>query len=144
MKILVDADACPVKSIIIKIAKECKIPVLMFVNTSHEIHDDYSEVHKIDQFSDSVDIALINYLSKNDIVVTQDYGVASLALGKKSKVLNQNGLIFTDDNIDILLLERHIGQKIRKSGGRTKGQSKRSKENDVSFEKSLRFIISIM
>lgn len=137
MKILVDADACPVKSIIVKIAKYYSLEVIMFFDTSHVYEDDYSKVLIIDKGRDSVDFALINYLKSSDIVITQDYGVASLALSKKAYVLNQNGLIYTNENIDTLLYNRYLSQKIRRSGGKTKGPKKRSKLNDISFEKSL-------
>ncbi len=141
MQILVDADACPVKNIIIRIAKEHGIPVIMIIDTSHELNDGYSTVITVDKARDSVDIKLINMVQKNDIVVTQDYGVAAMGLGKGAKVLNQNGLIYSDNNIDRLLFERHLGQKIRRAGGRTGTIRKRSKENDEAFEKALLMLI---
>ena len=137
MQILVDADACPVKQIIVRIAKERGIPVTMLIDTSHELNDGYSWIITVDKQADSVDYALMGLLTRDGIVVTQDYGLAAMALGKGARVLNQNGLIFTDENIDKLLMERHIGQKVRRSGGRTKGPSKRTKEDDASFEAAL-------
>lgn len=141
MKILVDADACPVKESIVNIAKENNIPVIMFIDTSHILDDGYSEVVVVDKSRDSVDFALVNRISKGDIVETQDYGVAAMALSMGAKALNQNGLFFTDRNIDKLLFERHIGQKVRRSGGRTSGPPKRTKEDDFKFEKALRKLI---
>lgn len=138
MKILVDADACPVKQIIVNVAKEYEIPVVMFIDTSHELYDGYSEIITVDKARDSVDLALINRASRDDIVVTQDYGVAALALGKGAKALNQNGLIYTNSNIENLLLERHISQKARRSGRRTAGPRKRTEEADFKFESALR------
>ena len=73
-------------------------------------------------------------LACEDIVVTQDYGLAAMALGKGARIVNQNGLIYTNDNIDKLLMERHIGAKVRRSGGRTKGPAKRTKEDNERFE----------
>jgi len=134
MQILVDADACPVKQIIVRLAKNYNIPVTMLIDTSHELNDGYSRVITVDKQADSVDYALIGLLTCNDIVVTQDYGLAAIALGKKAKVINQNGLIYTNENIEKLLMERYIGDKIRRSGGRTKGPSKRTKEDDARFE----------
>ena len=134
MQILVDADACPVKQIIVRLAKNYNIPVTMLIDTSHELNDGYSRVITVDKQADSVDYALIGLLTCNDIVVTQDYGLAAIALGKKAKVINQNGLIYTNENIEKLLMERYIGEKIRRSGGRTKGPSKRTKEDDARFE----------
>ena len=142
MNILVDADACPVKNIILKIAKEINIPVFMFIDNTHILNDGYSEVIIVDKARDSVDIALINRTKEFDIVVTQDYGVAAMALGKGAYALNQNGLIYDKDNIDQLLFERHLSQKVRRCGGRTTGPRKRVKENDEKFEKSLRKILN--
>ena len=137
MQILVDADACPVKEVIVRVAKKFKIPVTMIIDTSHELYDDYSTIITVDKARDSVDIKLINLLKREDIVVTQDYGVAAMGLGKGAKVLNQNGLIYSDNNIDRLLFERHIGQNVRWAGGRTGSVKKRSKEDDENFERAL-------
>ena len=134
MQILVDADACPVKQIIVKLAKQRNIPVTMLIDTSHELNDGYSKVITVDKQADSVDYALMGLLTREDIVVTQDFGLAAMVIGKGAKAINQNGLIFTDDNMDKLLMERHIGQKIRRGGGRTKGPAKRTKEDDARFE----------
>jgi len=142
MQILVDADACPVKQIIIRLAKQRNIPVTMLTNTSHELNDGYSTVITVDKEADSVDYALIGLLKREDIVVTQDFGVAAMALGKGARALNQNGLVFTDKNMDRLLMERHIGQKVRRGGGRTKGPAKRTKEDDAQFEAALERLIT--
>lgn len=137
MQILVDADACPVKEIIVRVAKKQGIPVTMVIDTSHELYDGYSTIITVDKARDSVDIKLINLVKRDDIVVTQDYGVAAMALGKGAKALNQNGLIYSDNNIDRLLFERHIGQKVRRAGGRTGSMRKRTNENNEDFERVL-------
>jgi uncharacterized protein YaiI (UPF0178 family) len=141
MNILVDADACPVKSIIVRIAREKNINVLMFIDTSHIIDDGYSKTVIVDQGRDSVDIALINKVCKEDIVVTQDFGVAAMALAKGANVLNQNGLIYSNDNIDRLLFERHISQKVRRSKGKVSGPRKRTREDDERFEAALKRLV---
>ncbi len=83
-------------------------------------------------------------LTRADIVVTQDFGLAAMVIGKGAKAVNQNGLIFTDENMDRLLMERHIGQKIRRGGGRARGPSKRTKDDDARFEASfLRMLAEI-
>lgn len=143
MRIMVDADACPVKKIIVKVAKEKNIPVTMFADTSHVIEDGYSEVITVDKSMDSADIALANRVSKSDIVVTQDYGVATMVLSKGAKAINQNGLIFSDENIDGLLFERHISKKIRRSGSKTPGPRKRTEEDDAKFEAALRKLLDL-
>ena len=139
MKILVDADACPVKSIIVNLAKKYNIEVVMFSDTSHIIEDGYSKIVVVDKSNDSADIRLINNLEKSDIVVTQDYGVASMALGKGASAINQNGLIYSNENIDMLMFERFLSSKSRRAGMRTKGPKKRiEKDNEkftIQFEK---------
>ena len=134
MQILVDADACPVKEIIVRLAKLRRIPVIMLIDTSHEINDGYSRVITVDKETDSVDFALIGLLTPGDVVVTQDYGLAAMALGKGAKVINQNGMMYTNDNIDRLLMERHVNGKIRRGGGKTKGPAKRTKADNDRFE----------
>ncbi len=145
MHIYVDADACPVKGIIEKVAKENKIPVTMVIDVNHILTSDYSEIVTVSQGADSVDLYLINRVQKGDIVVSQDYGVAALALGKGAKAVSNSGLIFTDDNIDKLLFERFLGKKQR---GAKKGKvhlphiAKRTSEDDKAFEEALKYLIS--
>ena len=142
MQILVDADACPVKQIIVRLAKQKNIHVTMLIDTSHELEDGYSQVITVDKQADSVDYALMGLLNRGDVVVTQDFGLAAMVIGKGAKAINQNGLIFTNENMDKLLLERYIGQKVRRSGGRTKGPSKRTKEDDARFEVAFEQLLS--
>lgn len=138
MKILVDADSCPVKEIIVDLAKEKSIPVIMFCDTSHILFDGYSEVVVVDKGADSVDIALANRITKNDIAVTNDYGLASLILARGASCLGASGLIYTLDNIDRLLFVRHVSKEVRKSKkGRPKGVPKRTAEDDINFKASL-------
>ena len=106
----------------------------MLIDTAHQINDGYSKIITVDKQADSVDFALMGLLSRDDVVVTQDYGLAAMILGKGARVVNQNGMIYTNDNIDKLLMERHIGAKVRRSGGRTKGPAKRTKEDNERFE----------
>ncbi len=141
MNILVDADACPVVSIIVKIAKMYHLNVTLFTDTSHMMNDGYSEVVMVDKGRDAVDIAIVNKTCAGDIIITQDYGLAAMILAKNAKAINQNGMMFTNENIDRLLFQRHMGQKIRNAGGRTPNMKKRIKENDVLFEKSFRKLI---
>lgn len=142
MKVLVDADACPVKEIIVKISCRYKIPVVMYIDTSHILEDGYSEIVTVDKGINSVDIALINRACPGDVIVTQDFGVAAMALGKKCFALNQNGLIYDKDNMDRLLFERHISQKVRKSGGKTSNPRKRTIQDNEKFEKAFEKVLS--
>lgn len=141
MRILVDADACPVKEIILKLAKKNDIDVHMFFDNSHVYEDGYSKVYILDKGADSVDYFLINKLEDGDIVVTQDYGVAAMALGKKCFPINQNGLIYTDNNMMELLNQRAFNQKIRRHKN-MRGPKKRNKDNDIKFEERLSKLIN--
>ena len=137
MKILIDGDGCPVIDLTIKVAKKFNIDVIIMCDTSHVFNKEGAKTMVFSKGADSVDFALINTVQKEDIVITQDYGLAAMAINKASYVINQNGLIYTDDNIDTLLYSRHISKKIRKSGGRVKGPKKRSNEDNINFEKTL-------
>lgn len=138
MTILVDADACPVKEIIIRTAREYHLPVHMFIDCSHILESDYAQITVVEKGRDSVDFALVNHIEKGDIVVTQDFGVASMALGKQAYAINHNGFVFSEKNINRLLFERHLAQKIRRAGGKTSNPRKRSPENDRQFEKAFK------
>ncbi len=138
MKILVDADACPVKEIIERVAKEHGLPVVMLTDTSHILSSTYSEVVLVSKAPDAVDFALINRTAKGDIVVTQDYGVAAMALGKGAYAIHPNGKIYTDSNIEVLLMERDIAKKCRRDGARIKGHAKkRTNADDDHFTHAL-------
>ena len=142
MKIYVDADACPVTWIAERVAKEHGIPVVLLCDTNHVLSSDYSEIRIIGAGADAVDIALINLCQRGDIVVTQDYGVAALALGKGAKAIHQSGRWYTDENIDGLLMERHMAKVARRSAKHhLKGPAKRTEEDDRRFEDSFRKLI---
>lgn len=143
MKIYVDADACPVVSIVEQVAEENKIPVTLLCDTNHVLNSAYSEVKIIGAGADAVDFALINLCKKNDIVVTQDYGVAAMALGKGAYAIHQSGKWYTDENIDRMLMERHLGKKARRASGRNhlKGPKKRTEEDNVRFRESFEKLV---
>ena len=136
MKIFVDADACPVVRIVETVAKRRQIPVTLLCDTNHLLTSDYSEVITIGAGADAVDFALINLCSRGDVVVSQDYGVAALALGKGAYAIHQSGREYTQENIDLLLMERHMAKKARMSKAKhhLKGPAKRTREDDERFE----------
>lgn len=142
MKIIIDADACPVTDIAVRIAKESSIECVLVCDTAHRLEREGCETVMVDKGADSVDFRLVNMLSAGDIAVTQDYGLAAMCLSKRANALNQNGLIFTDKNIEQLLFTRYVGKKVRAAGGRTKGPSKRTAEQDIAFEKALKKLIT--
>ena len=141
MKILIDADACPVTDIAVNIAKEYSMECIILCDTAHYIVRDGATTVTVEKGADSVDFRLVNMVECGDIAVTQDYGLAAMCLAKKAVPINQNGLIFTDNNIEKLLYTRFVSKKIRMAGGRTKGPKKRTKEQDIEFEKNLRMLI---
>ena len=143
MKILVDADACPVVPIVEHMAEKYGIPVILLCDTNHVLQSEYSEVKVIGAGADAVDFALVGLCQKGDLVVTQDYGVAAMILGKGAYGIHQSGKWYTDENIDRMLMERHISKKVRRSKSRhhLKGPARRTAEDDTSFEKSLEQLI---
>ncbi len=137
MKILIDADGCPVVDIAVRIAKAHHVECLILCDTAHYFEKDGAQTLVFSKGADSVDFALVNRVAPGDIVITQDYGLAAMCLAKRAVILNQNGMQYTEDNIDALLLARHTARKIRNAGGRLKGPSKRTAEQDQQFEAAL-------
>lgn len=137
MKVLIDADACPVVDIAVRLCKNHGISCLLLCDTAHTIHRDGAETLVFDKGSDSVDFALVNRTVPGDIVITQDYGLASMCLGRNVRILHQDGWEYTLGNISGLMEQRHAAKKHRMAGGRTKGPSKRTKAQDEAFEKAL-------
>lgn len=142
--VYVDADACPVVRIIERVSREMNVPVELICDTNHVLASDYSRVRVIGAGADAVDFALVNLLKAGDVVVTQDYGVAALALGKRAYAIHQSGKIFSDDNIEGLLMDRHLAKKARMGKGKhhLKGPKKRTEEDDLRFESAFRKLLS--
>ena len=137
MKIIIDGDACPGISIIEKVAITRNIPVKLYCDIHHFIQSDYIDVKIVDSGFQSVDMYVMNEAKSGDIVVSQYYGVAAICLSRKAGVINPKGYIYNEDNIQRLLEERHISQKIRRGGGKTSNPKKRVKEDDIRLEKNL-------
>jgi len=141
MKILVDADACPksVLDICKKVAHKHAIPVWTVASFNHLIESDH-HVAVGDAFQET-DIKVMNLAETGDMVVTQDWGLAAIVLGKGAKCLSPSGREFHSDRIEFLLEEREVKAKLRRSGKRTKGPKKRTLEDDHRFEISLERIL---
>ncbi|HHV97115.1 MAG TPA: YaiI/YqxD family protein [Clostridiaceae bacterium] len=137
MRILVDAGAYPVKNIVHKVAKAYSIPVIMFIGSNQGKNEYYPDTDISKKRGTSVDLMLISEASMKDIVITQDYGLAILAIGKGAKALNQNGFLYSIDNIDMLIFEHHLSKKIKNSDGKISGTIRRSKDDDIRFENAL-------
>ena len=141
MRIIVDGDGCPGKNLIEKIAKKYKLDVIIYCNIHHRIDSDYSIIKIVDDGFQSVDMYVINECKKYDIVVTQDYGVAAMSLGKGAFAISPKGYIYDDNNIDRLLFERHLNQKVRRAGIRGKNAPKRTQDDNDRLYNNLKLII---
>ena len=143
MKIIVDADAAPVKNEAIQLAGEYKLPVVLVSNIAHyslASYPDYVKTIYIEKGADRADFKIVQLANKGDIVITQDYGLASLLLPKGCRVVHHLGYEYTNENIERLLQNRHLGALKRKSGERTKGPkpfTEANRQQFVSFFKQL-------
>lgn len=137
--ILIDADACPVVRLTERLAEKYSILCTLFCDTNHVLHSTYSEIKVVAAGADAVDFAIIGACKAGDIIITQDYGVAAMALGKGAYAFHQSGMQYTNDNIDRLLMERHTAGKARRSRTKhhTKGPKKRTEADDLQFEEAL-------
>lgn len=141
MKILIDADGCPVVDITLNIAQTKKIPCIIFCDTAHHFDRSGAVTITVSKGADSVDFALANQTQRGDIVVTQDFGLAAMCLARGAIPISQNGMVYDENNINGLLMQRHMAKKIRMSGGRLSGPAKRTKEQDTEFAAQLSRII---
>lgn len=137
MKILIDADGCPVVDITVSLAKKYCTECLILCDTAHVFEKDGAKTLTFSKGADSVDFALVNRVFAGDIVITQDYGLAAMCLAKKAVVLNQDGMEYTSGNIDALLLARHTAREIRSAGGRLRGSAKRTPRQNEAFTAAL-------
>ncbi len=143
--VVIDADGCPVAKIAARISKEYSAKCTAVCDSAHVFNKEDmfgADIVIVSQGADSADFYIVNHIAENDIVITQDYGLAAMCLAKRTYVINQNGQVYTDQNIGGLLEKRAIGKKIRRSGGRTKGPKKRTVEQDELFIKTLRRLLS--
>ncbi len=144
MKVLIDADGCPVVDIAIGLCRQHQIPCLLLCDTAHEFYREGAETFVHDKGADSVDFALVNRVSPGDLVITQDYGLASMCLAKKARVVHQDGWEYTMDNMDALLFQRHESKRFRASGGRMKGPKKRTASQNHTFEAAFQKLLQTM
>ena len=138
MKILVDADACPVVDIAVQLCVQHQRQCLLLCDTAHEIQREGAQTLVFDKGADSVDLALVNRVEPGDVVITQDYGLASMCLARGARVLHQDGWEYTRYNMDALLFQRHAFKEYRAAGGRIKGPSKRKHLQNQAFADALR------
>lgn len=141
-RILIDADGCPVVDESVAAARRSGVECLILCDTAHSFERAGAQTRVFSKGADSVDFALVNLIEPGDIVVTQDYGLAAMCLARGARVLHQDGMEYTGENIDALLLARHTARKIRSGGGRLKGPPKRTREQDRAFEEKLSALLA--
>lgn len=142
MRLIIDADGCPVVRIAVDCAKKHDIEAVIVCDSAHFFDIEGAKTITVAKGADSADFRIVNMLSPGDVVVTQDYGLAAMALARRARVISQNGMLYHDGNIDSLLLARHTARKIRNSGGRLKGPAKRVREQDNAFLSALERLIA--
>ena len=145
MKVLVDADACPVTEIVIDEAKKRNVPVVLYTDTNHVLFSDYADVKTIGAGADAVDFALVNGTEAGDIVVTQDYGLAAMVLAKKAYGIGPFGKVYTEANIEDLLTRRAITKDARRKGSHVKlrGAKKRTVGDDDAFREAFVKLLNV-
>lgn len=143
MRVIIDGDACPVKEIIYTICGQRQVPVTLVTSYDHSSSrvPKNVEIVYVDRGQDAADFKIISLLREGDILVTQDYGLASLALPKKARVLHHSGKEYTQTTIDMLLESRHVSAKMRQSGQRTKAPKKFSEASRQNFATKLEKIL---
>lgn len=141
MKVLIDADACPVAELAVQLCRRYRVPCLLLCDTAHQMHREGAQTLIFDKGADSVDFALVNRANAGDLVITQDYGLASMCLARQARVLHQDGWEYTEYNIQALLFQRSESRRYRASGGRIKGPSKRKSQQDAAFQKAMEQIL---
>lgn len=137
MQLLIDADGCPVVDIAIEAARRRKLSVLLFCDTAHIFSRTGAQTITVSKGADSADFALLSHVAPGDAVVTQDYGLAAMCIAKGGRPINQDGIVFTPDNIDTLLASRYEVKRTLAAGGRVKGPKKRKPAQNAAFAAAL-------
>ena len=141
MTVFIDADGCPVVDITVNAAKEAGADCVIVCDTSHVFEKEGARTVTVSKGNDSVDFALVNMIRKSDVAVTQDYGLAAMCMARGAIPVSQDGMVYTDANINSLLMQRHAAKKIRMAGGRLKGPTKRTPEQDAAFEMKIKELL---
>ena len=137
MKLFIDADGCPVVDLTVRIARSFNIPCTIVCDTAHIFSKEGAQTITVPKGADSADFQIVELVQQDDIVVTQDYGLAAMCLAKNARAVSQDGIVYQDGNMTGLLEQRHTAKKIRIAGGRVKGQKKRTQQQNEAFENTL-------
>ena len=137
MRLLIDGDACPDRQKVIELALHYGVEVLLFIDFAHVIEDERIQIIMCEVGKDSVDQMILSYLQEGDLLISQDYGLASLALLKNVTILHVSGKRITEDNINNLLTSRYLGHLSRKQHKHVKGPKKRNYRTSQFFLREL-------
>lgn len=137
MRLFIDGDGCPVINECLNICEEKEIEIILVCDTAHQYNIEGIEIIVVDQGHDHADFEILKRISKHDLLVTQDTGLAALALGKGAVCLHPSGMEFNDASILQLLNQRSDGIKIRKQTKRYGHIKKRSDADDERFISAL-------
>ena len=141
MKILIDADGCPVVKETISIGQKNHLEVVVVKNYAHQIHSDYATIVTVDKSADRADFIIANRVETGDIVITQDYGLCSMVIAKGGICINQFGKVIDSTNIDGLLDRRHLNRHIRMTQGKYTKHKKRSSADTEAFVATLKSVL---
>lgn len=132
-RLYIDADGCPVINQALNAASRRHVESFLICDTAHVFSRRGAQTITVDKGADSADFAIVSRLKAGDLVITQDYGLAAMCLTRGALVIDQNGMRYTEDNIDGLLAQRAEATRIRRGGGRLRGPAKRTAEQNEAF-----------
>lgn len=142
LHIYVDADACPVKQEVYRVAKRYGLDVTLVANSWMRTPDEESVALEVvtDGF-DAADDWIVERVQPDDIVITADIPLAGRCLGKGASVIGNSGKPFTEDNIGAALATRELLADLRQSGEMTGGPSPMEKRDRSRFLQKLDEVI---
>lgn len=144
-KIFVDADACPVTRDVLAIARKRSTAVVLVANESQNLSQFANrvgvEILQVGSGRDAADFAMVPLIHPGDIVVTNDTGLAAMALARGAHAVNPRGRVYHAATIDAELAVRHAEQQHRRAGGRTPGPVPFTDEDRDRFRQSLARLI---
>ena len=132
-RLYIDADGCPVINQALNAASRRHVESFLICDTAHVFARRGAQTITVDKGADSADFAIVSRLKPGDLVITQDYGLAAMCLTRGAKVIDQNGMRYTEANIDQLLDQRAAATRIRRGGGRLRGPAKRTAAQNEAF-----------
>lgn len=136
MRLIVDGDGSPVKKEVIQLGKKFELPVLIVTSIDHytaEAQPEFVHYIYVDKGADRADYEIVKLVEPEDVVITQDYGLASLILPKGARVFHQSGKEYKKETIDRLLDQRYMSAQLRNAGKKTKGPKAFTQKNKNSF-----------